>query len=758
MKRRRYTLFGAVQGVGFRPHVFGLAHKLGLGGYVRNTGSGLAIELEGESSALEHFERDLRERPPAGAEIHRWQASEIAALGERSFRIDPSTLEPGAARPTADRATCEACLEELFDASDRRYRYPFLSCAQCGPRFSILTGLPYDRARTTMARFTLCQACEREFRDPSDRRFHAQTIACGECGPQVALLGPGGVPMATKEAAIQTAREQIAGGAIVAVLGLGGFHLMLDAANGEAVARLRRRKRRPTKPFAVMTEDLAWAERIAHVDAPEAEWLRSAEAPIVLLERRQSRWVAAEVAPEQPDLGVQLAASPLHHLLLRDLGCVVVATSGNLSGEPLCTRAEEAVDQLADVADAFLTHDRPIQRPLDDSVVRVVCGKSLVLRSGRGRAPVHVSMRAPSGGLALGGHLKSSVALALGNEAALGPHLGDLDGSAARDRLRQAVVDLQTLYQIPARHLAHDRHPDYASTLYAETLNGARLAVQHHVAHALACMAEHGLDHAVAVVWDGSGLGEDGQLWGGEFFQVRPSSIRRIASFYPFALPGGERAAREPRRVALGALLAAGVDPWSSPAASTFSASERQLLASALQRGFHAPRTSSVGRLFDAAASLCGLLQVSDHEGQAAMRVEHAARRGPASPRPWEVAVLPMGELDRVDWRPALRELFAEKTQGTPVEELAGRFHATLVEAVRRVVDATSTEEPIVLAGGCFQNRWLIEQVSAGLTRLDRAVYWPQRVPPNDGALALGQLSALARPDQGKLEGAPPCA
>ncbi|HTQ11259.1 MAG TPA: carbamoyltransferase HypF, partial [Fimbriimonadaceae bacterium] len=509
---------GLVQGVGFRPFVFGLATELGLKGYVTNSAQGAEIEIEGSPKDLDRFLARLPEELPspgfvAGLET---QIKEIRHF--REFSIKPSQ-EGGSKTATMlpDIATCPKCLAEMSDSNDRRYRYPFINCTHCGPRYSILLRLPYDRPNTTMREFAMCEACRAEYEDPRDRRFHAQPIACPVCGPQIELWDPPGRVVAARGDALLQAAEMLRNGAILALKGIGGFHLMVDARNEVAVSRLRERKRRFAKPLAVMVPSLEAARQIAHLAPAEERLLRSPEAPIVLARSKGDR-VAPAIAPENPNLGLMLPYSPLHHLLMEELGFPLVATSGNLSEEPICTDETEAVLRFHGIADALLVHDRPIARPVDDSVARVMLDRPTVLRRARGYAPLPIALEGATPGLiAVGAHLKNSVALSLEGAVVVGQHVGDLDNAASRDRMISEVEDLCDLHELSATAVCHDLHPDYASTRYAESLGLPLIPIQHHVAHAAACLAENGLDEALAIVWDGTGYGTDGTIWGGEF-------------------------------------------------------------------------------------------------------------------------------------------------------------------------------------------------------------------------------------------------
>jgi hydrogenase maturation protein HypF len=644
-----------------------------------------------------------------------------------------------------DIATCDDCLAETFDPANRRYRYPFTNCTHCGPRYSIVEEIPYDRARTTMRRFPLCPDCRVEYNDPADRRFHAEPNACPLCGPRIALWDGTGTVLAERGAALLNAAEALRRGEIVAVKGVGGFHLLVDARKDAAVGRLRERKHRPEKPLAVMFASLAAAAAEAEIGIAEAKLLMSRERPIVLL-RRGAGSVSAAVAPGVPLIGAILPYTPLHHLLMAELGFPVVATSGNRAHEPIVIDEQAALLRLAGIADLFLIHDRPVVRPLDDSVARVVAARPMLLRRGRGYAPARVSdaEAAEPGILALGGHLKAVVALGTPAGVVLSQHLGDLDTPEARDGYDAAVADLVRLHRVTPRAVVRDLHPDYHSTGQASVFGVPTLAVQHHVAHIAACMAEHRLTPPVlGVAWDGNGFGPDGTVWGSEFIHLTRSGWERVAHLRPFRLPGGEAAVREPRRSALGLLFSAfGRDAFAmtdlAPVAA-FAPAEQATLGVMLERGVNAPLTTSAGRLFDAVAALIGLRQRTTYEGQAAAELEGIAVDAMAVGA-YEFPILPGGNEKPliVDWAPALELIIADVRAGAPPGAIAEAFHAGLAAAIAGVA-IRIREARVVLGGGCFQNARLTEATVVALSSAGMTPYWPQRLPPNDGGLALGQ-------------------
>ncbi len=742
-QRWRVRVSGAVQGVGFRPTVYRHARSCDLAGWVANTSGGVLIEAEGNTSNLRAFVRAIKTDPPPHAVIRELTTAEVAPTGETDFIVRKSERsKPGDLLILPDLATCDACLAEIFDPNNRRHLYPFTNCTHCGPRYSIITGLPYDRAATTMRDFEMCAACRAEYETPADRRFHAQPNACPGCGPQVSLWNTDSTVLADRNEAIETAVAKIAAGAVVAVKGLGGFHLVVDAANAEAVARLRARKRRPDKPLALMVPDIGAAHTLVDISSVAERALTSAAAPILLLSRRAGGHVAINVAPGNPDLGLMLPYTPLHHILLRALDRPVVATSGNLSDEPIAIDEREALQRLAGIADVFLVHNRPIVRPVEDSVLRILDGELQVLRRGRGYAPFPLSVYGQPGHpiiLAVGPHLKNTAGvLKGGTQFFMSPHIGDLDTIAAEDLLARTTSDLTTYAQAKPSVVACDVHPDYASTRHAERLNLPIVRVQHHLAHVVAGAAEHDLTAPyLGVAWDGTGLGTDGTIWGGEFLLVAPDSWRRVAYLRPFPLLGGDAAAREPRRAALGLLYetigeVAFADADLVPV-QAFKPGQRRTLARAFVNGLNTPRTSSMGRLFDGVASLLDIRQTTTYEGQAAIELEWLANN-----RQETQAYRFENDGAVIDWRPLVKCILDDLRAGRPASDIAASFHMTLVEMIVSVAHRTAQSQ-IVLTGGCFQNRLLMESAIDWLRAEGLAPYWPQQVPPNDGGLALGQ-------------------
>ena len=758
-ERLKVIVRGAVQGVGFRPFVYRLASELKLEGWVSNSSQGVFIEVEGPRATLEEFAIRLRKEKPPHAVVQSLESSFLDAIGCSGFEIKESeTSGDKSALILPDITTCADCLRDVFDATNRRFRYPFTNCTNCGPRFSIIEALPYDRSNTSMKKFMMCPDCEREYHDPLDRRFHAQPNACPNCGPHLelwecgdpAMAGPlskRGHVRALQNEALRQAADAVRAGKILALKGLGGFQLIVDARNEDAVIRLRQRKHREEKPFALMYPSLDTVRADCEVSDLEERLLLSPESPIVLIRngRRDARRphrqdaCAPSVAPGNPNLGVMLPYTPLHHLLMRELSFPIVATSGNLSDEPICIDEHEALQRLNGIADAFLIHNRPIVRHVDDSIVRVICGREMILRRARGYAPLPIVVKRKVRKqqlrtvLAVGAHLKNTVALKLDNNVFISQHIGDLETKQAYSAFQSSAQDLPRLYDARIDLVACDMHPDYLSTKYADEIAGragsplpdanaphsprrasymtrpTKVTIQHHFAHVAACMAENNLEPPVlGAAWDGTGYGLDGSIWGGEFLLVKKDgSFERVAHFRQFRLPGGDRAIKEPRRSALGLLYEIfGEAAWDfSQLAVGLSEQEKSLLRQILKKQINAPLTSSVGRLFDAVAALLRLRQTSSFEGQAAMELEFTRQADVADA--YSFVVTPTAPIV-VDWEPAIRELLDDLARGEDAGLVSAKFHNGLVEATVAVAKKIG-EQNIVLSGGCFQNRYLTE-------------------------------------------------
>jgi hydrogenase maturation protein HypF len=755
--RRRVTVRGTVQGVGFRPFVHRLATALSLAGFVSNTANGVLIEVEGPPDRVTDFCDLLATEPPPLAAVTGVGFEDLPVTGaEDAFAIRATDHSPGRTHLPPDTATCADCLRDLADPADRRHRHPFVTCTHCGPRFTIATGMPYDRAVTTMTGFPMCADCAREYGDPLDRRFHAQPVACPGCGPRLHLVpAPGSdVRPARGADALAAARALLTAGRIVAVKGLGGYHLACDASDARAVETLRLRKARGGKPFAVMCADPDTVRRIAVPSAPELAALSSPRRPIVLLRRRaEQAGLAPGVCPGSPHLGVMLPYTPLHSLLFGLPGDppgprVLVMTSGNRSGEPIVTDDDEALTRLAGLADAWLAHDRPISSPCDDSLLRVrPDGTEQVLRRSRGYVPRPLRLPVPvRPALAVGGDLKNALCLGEGDHAWLGPHIGDMGDLTTLEAARRAEEHLRCLTGVAPEVVAADRHPGYHSTRWAARLAGhAPVLVQHHHAHLASTMAEHGLDGTapvIGVAFDGTGYGDDGTVWGGEILLADYSGFRRYAHLAPAPLPGGDAGVANPCRLALARLWAAGL-PWDAglPCVKACASDELALLQRQLERGLACVATSSMGRLFDAVSSLVGVCHRAGYEAQAALELEAAAASA------WDAETSAYAFAGDLDPAPVLGALVADLRRGTPAPVLAARFHRAVAGAVAEICRRARRDTglaTVALSGGVFANALLEEECTRLLTGDDFAVLRHGEVPPNDGGLALGQLVVAA--------------
>ncbi len=812
MKSRcKISIRGAVQGVGFRPFIFRLATELGLTGWVLNSSQGVFIEAEGKKELLDSFLLRIEKEKPPLSFIQSFESSFLDVVGYEKFEIRQSEINGIiSALVLPDVATCPDCVNEIFDPTNRRYLYPFTNCTNCGPRFSIIEALPYDRQNMTMNKFELCDDCRFEYNNPLDRRFHAQPNACPRCGPHLELWDETGNVLASHhEALLQTAKS-IRTGKIVALKGLGGFHLIVDARNEDAVVRLRQRKHREEKPFALMFPSLESIKQQCEVSEPEERLLCSPESPIVLLGKihlelpsvlsTQYSVISSQKSDiRNPYIGAMLPYTPLHHLLLSELGFPVVATSGNLSDEPICIDEHEALKRLHSIADLFLVHNRPIKRHVDDSVVRVLLDREFVIRRARGYAPLPIECRSkfistpPDGRnefrptiLAVGAHLKNTVAIASGDNVFISQHIGDLETKESFDAFQNVIQDFQTLYNIQPNEIVCDLHPDYLSTKFArelinrqptagdrkqETENPKLKTVQHHYAHIASCMAENQLDGQVlGVAWDGTGFGNDGTIWGGEFLLTNETSFERVATFRPFKLPGGEKAIKEPRRTALGLLFELYGEKLFSlqenqtlpnsiiPLLRHFDKDELELIHTMLTKNINSPRTSSIGRLFDAVASLLGIRQKVNFEGQAAMEMEfltdgiqteeqYEFRIANCSRKAGRNNQFEIGNSHSailIDWQPMIENILNDIEKNESLEIISSKFHNTLAEIIIEIAKRVG-EERVVLSGGCFQNKYLTERTVTRLSEEGFRPYWHQRVPTNDGGISLGQIYAAIR-------------
>ncbi|MEX2306244.1 MAG: carbamoyltransferase HypF [Pirellulales bacterium] len=747
---RRLVLAGGVQGLGVRPAIFRLATQLALNGSVRNTSGGVEIEIEGPADKLNRFEDLLPSSLPAAASPVRLKSEPLTPDGREHFTIlkEPSHGPLSVLMPE-DRGLCPGCAEEITSRDDRRHGYPFTSCTQCGPRYTVIRAMPFERADTTMAEFPLCPACRGEYERPGDRRFHAQTTACEKCGPRVWGKADGGSNKQYAEEALKAAVANLAAGKIVALRGLGGYQLLVDATNEAAVRRLRERKCRRAKPLAVMVASIAAARKLAHFDEHEIAAFNDPSAPIVLVRAHSGNGLAASIHPHLDTLGLMRPTTPLHAILTRDFRRPLVCTSGNREGDPLEFDVAAAEKQLAGIADFWLHHDRKIARPIDDSVVRVIAGRRVTIRLARGLAPLSLDLPAMPPTIAVGGFLKSAAAWSNGAQAVLGPHVGDQETLAARQRFLAHLKDWHRLYRFRPAQLVHDMHPEYFSTQWAKKQPVRQLAVQHHHAHVVAGMLEHGwLDRRVlGVAWDGTGYGSDGTIWGGEFLVGSASGFERVARVRPFSLPGGEAAIREPWRIAVSVSrqLDRPINLALWPGWGV-NAMQVESVARIVGRPQLSPVTSSAGRLIDAAAALILGIDRADFDGQAAMRLE-AAADGDA--RGWYHFPVTDDELPELDWRPLFTGLLADQQRGVDPATLAMRFHRSLAYGIIGVCRRWS-ELRVVLSGGVFQNRLLTELVAEMIDSKCQKLGQPGIIPPNDGGLAAGQL-AIAAAQRGDL-------
>ena len=739
--RRRLRVSGIVQGVGFRPFVYGLAISAHLGGFVGNDTDGVFIEVEGHDDDVTRFVSDLERCAPSAARIRQIEAEVIPPAGTTSFRIVASHhAATGTALVSPDLRTCDQCLAELHDPDDRRHNYPFINCTNCGPRFTIIERTPYDRPETTMRPFRMCAPCQAEYDDPTNRRFHAQPNACPECGPRVRSFPDSTDP-------IRHARQRVAAGEIVAVKGLGGFHLACDATSESVVAILRERKGRVDKPFAVMVADLTTARSITHIDADEARLLTSRERPIVLLKKRPNTSISDPVAPRNGHLGVMLPYTPLHDLLISP-GEVWVMTSGNLAEEPIVTENEDALDRLERLADAFVFHNRDIYVPCDDSVVRVLDGVEYPIRRSRGYAPFPVPLpfEVPPI-LATGGELKATFCLAAGRDGFMSQHIGDMENLETLDVFDHAVDHFIDLFRVEPETIAADLHPGYLSTRWAERHTLPVVKVQHHHAHIASVMAEHGVtDRVIGFAFDGTGYGTDGTVWGGEVLVADFDGFDRVAHLAPVALPGGDAAVRHPGRMALSHLRSAGI-PWSEdlPPVRHHIEIVRRSLEIQIDRGINTVPTTSMGRLFDAASALAGVRQTANYEAQAA--IEFEALVDLTEGCSYEFSLVDAETPIIIEPGPVLAGIVEDARAFAPIGLIAARFHnavATMIVEVAERIRARTGITTVGLSGGVFQNVTLTHAAAIALGEKGFAVLTHRLVPPNDGGLALGQAVIAA--------------
>lgn len=746
---------GIVQGVGFRPFIYRLAKDSGINGWVNNSSKGVKVEAEGTKSQLKKFIKEIKSKKPAISVINNFEVKYTETLGYSSFEIRKSISEgKKEALILPDIATCNECLNDIFDPVNRRYLYPFTNCTNCGPRFSILENLPYDRCNTTMKFFNMCGVCFEEYNNPNDRRFHAQPNACPECGPVLSFCDNQGHIISLGNQALKDTISAIIVGEIVAVKGIGGFQLLTDAYNEKAVLSLRNAKERDEKPFALMFPSLETVKLFCKVSSEEEKLLLSVQSPIVLLKKKgyfeKNNLATTITGKENPYLGIMLPYSPLHHLLMKDLKIPVIATSGNLSDEPLCIDNQDALDSLKNIAGFFLVHNRKIVRQVDDSVSRIISGKHFVIRRARGYAPLPLAFETGKKNIfALGGHLKNTIAFSDKKSIFISQHIGDLNSEKTFITFKKAIKTFKDIYQAETDFVACDLHPDYLSSQYAGSLAKKLFPVQHHYAHILSCMAENKLKGNVfGIAWDGSGLGTDGTIWGGEFFRADEKGFNRFAHFRTFPLPGGEKAVKKPANTALGLLYEVfGKEVFhmeSLKCLKAFSINNLKVLEGMLENNINCPPTSSVGRIFDAIASILGLRQNVSFEGQAAMLLEFIAEDNKTKAC-YNFQIL-SNEAKKpfiIDWKGMVLEIINDLSNEINPGIIARKFHNSLVDLIISLARIAG-EKRIVLSGGCFQNKLLIENTIKALKKNGFQAYWHRLIPTNDGGIALGQIySAL---------------
>ena len=754
LSRVKIVVRGAVQGVGFRPFVYRLAEELELKGWVINSSIGVFIEAEAEKSILDMFVLRIQNEKPARSSIQSFEFSYLDPIGYNKFEIrksDEKGLRTVLILP--DTATCDECINDIFDPNNRRYMYPFTNCTNCGPRYSIIEKLPYDRINTSMKIFEMCDECKKEYKDPLNRRFHAQPNACPVCGPKLELWDNSGKLMSEKHYALLEAVNAVKYGKIIAMKGIGGFHLIADARNEEAVRELRKRKHREEKPLALMYPNIDSVHCDCEVSEFEKRLLLSPESPIVLLKRQKETELADSIAPGNPYLGIMLPYSPLHHILMKELAFPIVATSGNLSDEPICTDENETLVRLKDIADFFLVHNRPIIRHVDDSVARIILDREMVIRRARGYAPlpVHLNRKIPNL-LAVGAHLKNNVSVSVDNNVFISQHIGDLETAEAYNAFEHVIGDLTNIYEVKPEAVVCDKHPNYLSTNYANHCGLKVEAIQHHYAHIASCMAENELTGDVlGVSWDGTGYGDDGTIWGGEFFTADEKSYRRIAHLKKFKLPGGEKAIKEIHRTAIGLLYEMYAEKVFEkrdliPVKNT-PGKELKILQKMLKGNLNCPVTSSAGRLFDAVSSITGISNYAHYEGQAAMQLEFAIDSD-STDEAYSFNIKDNIEKKSdakfiIDWEPIITNIIEDLNKHILENIISARFHNTLAKVVLEIAKKTG-EEKVVLSGGCFQNKYLLEKTIKSLQKEGFKPYWHQRVPTNDGGISLGQIAAAA--------------
>ena len=746
IKRVRYLFSGVVQGVGFRPFIYRIATRHGLSGFVQNRPDGVVVEVQGPAEAINSFISSVHKELPPLADISGISQEEVKVTSDKAFRIIESDARgPGKVHITPDIATCGDCFKELFDPADRRFRYPFINCTNCGPRLTIINDLPYDRINTSMSHFPMCELCQKEYENPADRRFHAEPNACPACGPQLTLLdGKGNI--VPHEDPLQKTVELLLSGYVVAVKGLGGFHLAVDAANDEAIRRLRSRKFREEKPLAIMVRDLETALSISKIEKEEELILLSPQRPIVLVKKKEGGKISPAVAPGVSDFGIMLPYTPLHHMLLERHFSALVMTSANQVDEPICIENDEAIRRLDGIADWFLVHNRDILVRCDDSIATVSSGEKRIIRRSRGFAPIPITLaKSYPPILALGPQMKTTLCILKGNLAFLSPHIGDMETPEARDFYRETLGLMQKIAECEPGVVACDLHPGYYTTKFAEGLSAARvIRVQHHHAHIVSCMAENGIEgDVIGIAMDGTGYGTDGTVWGGEFLIASESEFTRIGHITNYLLPGGEKAIREPWRIAVSLLKQSYGGNWPDVAASLDLLPEKsfyETMNRMMEQKFNSPLTSSLGRLFDGVAAILGIRRKVTFEGQAAMELEAVAKGITGVALQFQIEE--DGDVIHLDFSPLVRGIVEGLHAGKKSDELSASFHLTLQVAFCKMAGKIRKRtglNRVMLSGGCFQNRILTERTIGELEKAGFDVFFHRAIPTNDGCISLGQ-------------------
>jgi len=745
VQKVKIIIRGVVQGVGFRPFIYRLAAELNIKGWIINSSQGVFIEAEAERTLLENFINRINKDKPANSYIQSFEHSWVDPEGFKEFEIRES-LEKGSktALVLPDLSTCNDCLEEVFDPGNRRYLYPFTNCTNCGPRYSIIADLPYDRPNTTMGEFEMCDDCRAEYQDPLNRRFHAEPTACPKCGPQVKLTDNSGKLISGKHDAIVNAVKAIKDGKIIALKGIGGYQLLCDASNPQAVKELRIRKRRSQKPFALMFPGINSVIAEAYLSEKEERLITSVEAPIVLLKRKKG--IDSQVSDEctfgNPYLGIMLPYSPLHHILMKELDIPVVATSGNISEEPICISEDEAYSKLSGIADYFLIHNRRILRHVDDSILRIAAGNEVMIRRARGYAPLPLVLNDMEGKtvLAVGAHLKNTIAVNKGSNVFISQHIGDLENAESINAFKKVINDISSFYELKAGSAVCDEHPDYVSTRYAESLNIPLQKVQHHYAHVLSCMAENDLnENVLGVSWDGTGFGTDGTIWGGEFIIPNGKKFRRAGYFKTFRLPGGEAAIHDVWKIGYSLLYEVyGKDADELENIAFLKNPELKIICQMLEKNINSPVTSSCGRLFDGISAIIGIKQNANFEAQAAMELEFAADDFNTNDYFTFSIDEEQGSLV-FNWHQIVKGIAADIIAGVPAGLISAKFHNSLAESIVQIANRLNMEK-VLLTGGCFMNKYLLERSVKRLTESGLKPYTQQRVPAGDGGISLGQM------------------